>query len=161
MANEIERKFLVQNSSWKNDIAAQLFIQQGYIKTAGQATVRVRRQDDQAFLTIKGPTQGISRSEFEYPIPVEDATAMLDEFCKGRSLTKTRYWVNHGAHRWEIDVFEDENAGLIVAEIELESEDEVFERPEWIGKEVSDDFRYCNSNLVTSPITSWKQPFPG
>lgn len=160
MAHEIERKFLVQNDTWKHHISAQIFIQQGYIETAGKATVRIRRQDDQAFLTIKGPTRGFSRSEFEYPIPVEEAAAMLDEFCQGRSLTKTRYWVQHGQHRWEIDVFEGQNSGLILAEIELQSEDESFERPDWLGQEVSHDLRFCNSHLVTNPITSWEQPFP-
>ncbi|MBA2661280.1 MAG: CYTH domain-containing protein [Bradymonadaceae bacterium] len=157
MAQEIERKFLVKDTSWQSEVVKRTAMRQGYIDTVGLTTVRVRLQDDQAYLTIKGATRGISRSEFEYAIPCEDAVAMLDELCEGRRLEKVRHLVAHGAHCWEIDVFEQDNAGLVVAEIELARPDEHFERPEWLGEEVSDDPRYYNANLVSHPYARWAQ----
>jgi CYTH domain-containing protein len=145
---EIERKFLVKESVF--DVIRYLeprSIRQGYIMDSDGKTVRVRTKGDKAFLTIKGKTAGISRDEFEYEIPVNDAIHLLDNFCS-KVLTKDRFEMMHGEKKWEIDVFKGKLAGLIVAEIELESEEDAFSLPDWAEKEVSDDARYYNSNLV-------------
>jgi CYTH domain-containing protein len=113
---------------------------------------------DKAFLTIKGTTQSLSRLEFEYPIPMADAVVMLDQLCETPPIEKTRYRQTVGGHIWEIDVFHGENEGLIVAEIELSSETEIFDRPHWIAEEVSDDPRYFNNNLAVNPFKVWGKP---
>jgi adenylate cyclase len=146
---EIERKFLVKESI--QPVLEKLepkSIRQGYImdSQAGK-TVRVRTKGGKGFLTIKGPTKGITRSEFEYEIPIEDARALLDEFCE-RTLSKDRYAVEVGGKTWDVDVFHEKLEGLIVAEIELHHEKELFEHPDWLDKEVSDDSRYYNVNLI-------------
>lgn len=145
---EIERKFLV------NDEILQILpnltpkkIQQGYIAENDKGVVRVRTKGDKGFLTIKASNTGISRDEFEYEIPFNEAEEMLNLFCSA-SISKERYTINYGQHVWEVDVFHGKLEGLIVAEIELQSEDEAFEVPKWIAKEVSDDERYFNSNLI-------------
>ena len=154
MAQEIERKFLVNID--KVDLPEQgLIICQGYIQTADKTTVRIRIMGDKAFLTLKGETRGISRSEFEYEIPVTDARQMLDELCKGPVIDKTRYLITHKAHLWELDIFTGDNKGLIIGEVELDSEDEQPELPDWITEEVSGDKRYYNSNLLTHPFKNW------
>lgn len=152
MATEIERKFLVVGSSWKTSEGT--LICQGYLNREPARTVRVRLAGDRAFLTIKGSSQGIARLEFEYPIPFGDAEALL-HLCDGPVVRKRRHEVWHQGCKWEIDVFEGENQGLVVAEIELVSEEQMFDRPDWLGEEVSDDPRYYNSRLATHPFKSW------
>jgi CYTH domain-containing protein len=154
MATEIERKFLVEGDSWREH-AMGTDIRQGYLCAEPERSVRIRRAGDQAWLTIKGATEGISRLEHEYPIPAEDADELL-EICLPGKISKTRYRVNVGSHLWEIDEFYGDNAGLLVAEIELTSPDESFEKPGWLGKEVSDDARYYNASLIRHPYCRWK-----
>jgi len=156
MAVEIERKFLVNNTQFLLGLKGTEF-KQGYLNREG-ATVRVRVAGDQAFLTIKGKTEGISRAEFEYPIPVNDAEAMLATLCALAPIEKTRYLINHSNKCWEVDVFHGVNKGLIVAEVELHSEDEALVLPEWVGAEVSHEARYFNSQLASHPFCQWGQP---
>lgn len=145
---EIERKFLVDHNLWKQvDKGEGKLIAQGYIQKSPEKTVRVRIKKDKGYLTIKGKTEGISRAEFEYEIPLVEAKELLKNFC-GKIIEKTRYEVKIGLHTWEVDEFHSPNPELILAEIELNSEEEVFEKPEWIGKEVSDDVRYFNANMI-------------
>lgn len=155
MALEIERKFLVLLDRW-NQIKSnhQKQIRQGYLSTDPEKTIRVRISGKDAFLTIKGKNEGAVRSEFEYAIPLEDATTLLNHMCTGE-LSKVRHLIPHGNHTWEVDVFSGKNEGLIVAEIELQSENEDFEKPEWLGEEVTHDNRYFNSNLVKTPFCEW------
>ncbi len=155
MATEIERKFLVSGNGWKDAAVTETRLMQGYLASSPRATVRVRVKGDKGIMTIKGATQGISRAEFEYPIPVEDARTMLDTLTETGIVDKVRYRVPCGAHTWEVDVFAGDNAGLVLAEVELGSENEVFERPDWLGEEVSDDSRYYNANLARHPYRSW------
>jgi adenylate cyclase len=152
MGVEIERKFLVSGVGWKQ--GAGRYLSQGYLSQAGDVTVRVRIDEACGFLTIKGPTHGICRAEFEYEIPVEEAQALL-QLCRLPLIEKRRYVVLHAGQRWEIDEFFGENMGLVVAEIELPSADAPFSRPEWLGPEVSDDPNYRNSNLVRFPYKDW------
>jgi adenylate cyclase len=155
MAKEIERKFLV-NSSKLPALPKGHIMKQGYVPTQG-ITVRARITDDQAFLTLKGRATGLTRSEFEYPIPVKDAQQILNELCSHPLIEKTRYLIHHGEHTWELDIFEGDNYGLIIAEIELSNEDEEFELPIWVTEEVSYDTKYRNTNLITHPFCSWDQ----
>lgn len=160
MAIEIERKFLVINDSWRAAADAGLQLKQGYLSRvtgsdATRSSVRVRTDGAQAFLNIKSATLGIRRQEYEYPLPLVDAEEMLANLCIGAIVEKTRYHVNVGTHVWEIDVFAGANAGLIVAEIELNDESEDFERPAWLGAEVSADPRYYNVCLADRPYCSW------
>jgi adenylate cyclase len=154
MAHEIERKFLVRSDAWRPAGTAQRY-RQGYLRTAGPATVRVRVAGEHGYLTIKGPTVGATRSEFEYSIPLADAEALLDTLCDRPQIEKLRWRVPAGAHTWEIDEFLGENAGLVVAEIELAAEDDPFERPAWLGAEVTADPRYRNSELARRPYRTW------
>jgi adenylate cyclase len=128
---------------------------QGYVRTAGPATVRVRLAGERGYLTIKGPTTGLTRSEFEYEIPRADAEALLDGLCEKPQIEKLRRRIPAGPHVWEVDEFLGDNAGLVVAEIELSREDEPFVRPAWLGEEVSADPRYRNSALAQRPYRSW------
>lgn len=155
MALEIERKFMVKGESWRDEVESQAHIMQGYLANSDTAVVRVRVKGVAAFITIKGATAGISRSEYEYRIPVEDAKAMLRELTMFPVIDKVRHGVRVGKHLWELDLFAGENEGLVMAEVELASEDEVFEMPEWAGEEVSDDPRYYNLNLARNPFKSW------
>lgn len=155
MAKEIERKFLVLNDQWRDLVKKQDYYRQGYLNDAIQCSVRVRVANDQAYLNIKSATLGIERNEYEYPIPMADATEMLERFSLGPVIEKTRYFVDIGKHTWEIDVFEGDNQGLVVAEIELANESEAFDKPAWIGEEVSDDPRYYNVCLVKHPYKEW------
>jgi CYTH domain-containing protein len=155
VAVEIERKFLVDTTRWHADPAQGVRYRQGYLCSAPDVVVRVRAAGEAAFLTVKGATEGISRLEFEYPIPMEDAGAMLLRLCNGRVIEKTRYRVPFAGRIWEVDVFEGDNAGLVLAEVELPSADAVVEPPPWAGVEVSDDPRYYNSNLSRNPFTRW------
>ena len=156
MATEIERKFLVRDEAWRQRSDKGLRMRQGYVSGGERASVRVRVQGDQAFLNIKSATLGVWRREFDYPIPLDDAEEMLAQLCAGPLIEKTRYHVAHAGHTWEVDVFEGDNAGLVVAEIELEHEDEVFDKPEWAGAEVSHDPRYYNVCLVKHPYKEWR-----
>lgn len=155
MATEIERKFLVLSDTWRSHVTRATRYRQGYLGSAETSSVRVRVSDTNAYLNIKGATVGVTRLEYEYPIPSADAHEMLDRLCRKPLIEKTRHLVDHAGHCWEIDVFEGDNAGLIVAEIELKAEDELFVRPDWLGKEVSDDTRYYNVSLVTQPYKTW------
>lgn len=154
MGVEIERKFLVDETLLL-ELTNGYTIKQGYIQTVDHTTVRIRIRDKEAFLTIKGKSQGATRLEFEFPIPLSDAQEMLTNLCHASLIEKTRYLVEHEGHTWEVDVFEGSNKGLIVAEIELEREDEAFSLPKWARKEVTDDVRYFNANLVERPYTVW------
>ncbi len=155
MATEIERKFLVTGDFSRQVISAQRIVQ-GYICSQPGRTVRVRIRGEEGFLTIKGASdeKGLSRYEFEQKIPLADAEELL-KLCEPGAIDKMRNLVPAGKHTWEIDVFHGENEGLILAEIELASEDEPFERPDWIGQEVSGDRRYYNSMLTTHPYKQW------
>lgn len=156
MATEIERKFLVLDERWRRQAAAGVFMRQGYLSGGQQSSIRVRLQGAQAFLNIKSATLGVSRREYEYAIPIKDADELLNHFCDGPLIEKTRYEVEYAGHVWEVDVFAGDNAGLVVAEIELGSEDEVFEKPPWAGVEVSYDSRYYNVCLVKHPYKDWR-----
>jgi len=156
MAKEIERKFLVAGEEWKRGVTGVAY-RQGYLSTVKERTVRVRTVGDKGFLTIKGITIGVSRSEFEYSIPTEDANALLNDLCERPLIEKTRYKIQQGGLTWEIDEFFGENQGLIVAEVELKDEHQAFDRPPWIGQEVSGDPRYFNSNLIKTPYTRWQK----
>lgn len=152
MSVEIERKFLVDKNLWNSSQATKAYgIIQAYVHKDKDKVIRLRVRDDEAFLTIKGKTQGISRLEFEYSIPVSDAERMISELAP-KCIEKTRYIIEFAGKIWEVDEFEGNNKGLILAEIELKSEDEVFEKPEWCLEEVSMDFRYHNSNLIDFPM---------
>ena len=152
MATEIERKFLVIGTEWRQ--SSPTSISQGYLCRAKERTVRIRIAGDRAFLTIKGLTVGASRPEFEYEIPRADAEEMLS-LCDGPLVQKQRHVVFHRGDQWEIDEFTGENAGLVVAELELASEDQPFERPSWLGEEVTHDPRYLNSQLAAHPYKLW------
>jgi adenylate cyclase len=159
MATEIERKFLINTDAWRQDAASPgVPMRQGYLNDTGPGSVRVRIAGDRAQINVKSATLGVSRLEFDYPIPVADAELILERLCVGARIAKTRYHVRHGAHLWEIDVFEGDNAGLVVAEIELRHPDEPFELPDWAGAEVSYDPRYYNVALATRPYKDWHRP---
>jgi adenylate cyclase len=154
MGKEIERKFLVEGDVWRSQAMGTAY-RQGYLNSAKERTVRIRTIDAKAFLTIKGLTVGATRSEYEYEIPVADCNAMLDALAEKPIIEKKRYKVPFAGLTWEIDEFFGENEGLIVAEVELESETQIFEKPEWAGEEVTADPRYFNSNLIKHPYTKW------
>lgn len=154
MAQEIERKFLVKGDSWRT-LAKGTTYRQGYLNSAKERTVRIRTVGDKAFLTIKGLTVGATRTEYEYEIPMADCNAMLDVLAERPLIEKKRYKVDFGGLTWEIDEFFGENTGLIVAEVELKSEDQAFKKPDWIGDEVTGDPRYFNANLIKHPYSKW------
>lgn len=156
MSVEIERKFLVKNWNWKRELKG-IHYRQGYLNTDKERVVRVRTIDDKAFLTIKGKVVGISRLEFEYEIPYKEAQQLLDNLCEKPLIDKHRYKlpIKNGLV-WEIDEFHAENEGLVVAEIELASEEQAFPRPNWLGKEISGNPKYYNSNLIKYPFSMWE-----
>jgi len=154
VGEEIERKFLVSGEAWRETAEGTRY-RQGFLSTEPERTVRVRVAGPRGSITVKGKNVGARRAEFEYEIPVADAEQMLDTLCQRPLIEKVRYTLAAGPHTWEIDVFEGSNAGLVVAEIELSSEDEAFEKPAWVGDEVTDDPRYFNSNLVANPYGTW------
>jgi adenylate cyclase len=156
MALEIERKFLVVDDSWRDLARESAYFRQGYLNNEIHCSIRVRICGDCAWLNIKSVTIGAERQEFEYEIPVNDAHTMLSTLSRKPLIEKTRYFVDVGPHTWEIDVFEGDNAGLVVAEIELEHPDEMFEKPGWVGEEVTYDPRYYNTSLSTTPYKSWQ-----
>lgn len=162
MPVEIERKFLVSGDGWRAAAHAVLPMAQGYINDqaamdsgAQKASVRVRIQGEQAFLNLKSRELGHTRQEFEYPLPLDEARALL-ALCVGGLIDKRRHLVQHQGHLWEVDEFLGDNAGLVVAEIELEQADEAFARPDWLGAEVTDDARYYNLALASHPFSGWE-----
>ena len=155
MAVEIERKFLVINNQWRNECDPGVDFQQGYLVGSEQASVRVRLEGDKAYLNIKSATLGVRRLEYEYAIPVAEAKEMLKHLCAKPLVEKTRYFIHRDNLCWEIDVFKGENAGLIVAEVELQTEAQSFDKPAWLGEEVSHDPRYYNVSLVKHPYKDW------
>lgn len=156
MGVETERKFLVKSDAWRATAGAGTVMAQGYLADTERAVVRVRVAGSRGFLTVKGRNTGISRAEFEYDIPAGDALTMLETLSCGGIVKKTRFRVPAGEGlTWEIDVFEGENAGLVTAQIELPSEGTTFVKPAWLGKEVSGEARYYNSNLAKTPYTRW------
>lgn len=154
MPREIERKFLVKDSAWRGSVVSSRSIRQGYLAVNDRCGVRVRIDGHTAQINIKSATLDILRDEYEYPIPVEHAREMLSRLC-GNLIEKERHLVFVGGHRWEVDVFAANNAGLVLAEIELQDVDETFDRPTWLGEEVSGDPRYLNSYLAENPYVTW------
>ena len=154
MSIEIERKFLVKHDDWKAGVQDSVDCRQGYIVSDVRKTVRIRILGRQGFLTVKGATSGISRMEFEYEIDLPDAQYML-MLCDHHVVEKTRHYVSHSGFIWEVDEFHGLNAGLVMAEVELESEEQNVEPPEWIGEEVSGDERYFNGYLSKHPYSTW------
>jgi adenylate cyclase len=153
MALEIERKFLLKEGAWRNEKGTMY--RQGYLNSAKERTVRVRIVDDQGYLTIKGISRGAVRVEYEYEIPLAEAKAMLDDLCEKPLIEKMRYKIAINGLVWEADEFFGENLGLLMAEVELEREDQSFATPEWIGEEVTDDPKYYNANLIHHPYSKW------
>jgi len=156
MATEIERKFLLRSDAWRENADEGTRFRQGYIIGAEKASVRIRIEGSLANINIKSATLGVRRQEYEYSIPLSEAEEMLDTLCEQPQIEKVRYHVPVGKHTWEVDVFSGDNEGLVVAEVELSDEDEVFERPNWLGDEVSDDTRYYNVCLVKHPYKDWE-----
>jgi CYTH domain-containing protein len=152
---EIERKFLLNNEGWRNKAVGKLYLQ-GYIRTQNpETTVRVRVVGEQGYLTIKGKSQGAARAEFEYEIPVAEATIMLEKLCDRPLIAKKRYKIEYKGLIWEVDEFMGENEGLILAEVELETAEQEIVLPDWIGKEVTGDLKYYNASLAQNPYQSW------
>jgi len=151
---EIERKFLLAGDGWKS-LGEPVFFKQGYLSSNKDRVVRVRIEGDRAVITIKGANKGATRGEWEYEIPVADAVELLDGLCEQPLIEKFRRRIPFAGNVWEVDEFLGVNAGLVVAEIELQSEDQQFDKPDWIGAEVTDDLRYLNSNLIKQPFSTW------
>lgn len=156
MAKEIERKFLLRGDEWRN-LAKGTHYRQGYLNSVKERTVRIRTINDKAYLTIKGITVSATRAEYEYEIPHADCMEMLDGLAERPIIEKNRYKIPYAGLIWEVDEFLGVNEGLVVAEVELESEEQSFEKPDWVGEEVSGDPRYFNSNLVANPYTTWEK----
>jgi adenylate cyclase len=154
MGKEIERKFLIDAGQLELKNGQRII--QGYLPTSNLTVVRVRLLEDKALLTVKGKNSGAVRSEFEYEIPTEDAKEMLSELCDVSKIDKTRYVLKHGGKLWEVDIFHGQNEGLIVAEVELESEHDEIEMPDWVVAEVTGDPKYYNSSLLSDPFQSWE-----
>ena len=154
MGTEIERKFLLAGDDWKK-LARGVLYRQGYLCSRKERTVRVRTIADKGFLTIKGICSGISRMEYEYEIPLQDADVLLDTLCEKPLIQKKRYKIKFAGFTWEVDEFLADNEGLVVAEIELEREDQLFDKPAWVGREVSGDPDYFNSSLIKNPYKNW------
>lgn len=155
MGTEIEKKFLLVNDDWRKFGVGVPYCQ-GYLSSGKGRTVRIRIINDRGILTIKGPSDGAARLEFEYEIPVAEAREMLEKLCEGPLIEKDRFTIDYAGFTWEVDEFKGENAGLLFAEIELKEEDQEFEKPPWIGSEVTGDIRYYNANLVKNPYSRWK-----
>jgi adenylate cyclase len=153
---EIERKFLLRGQAWRQ-LGEPVLLRQGYLSSDPARTVRVRIEGARGTITIKGKNAGATRAEWEYDIPVGEAGELLDTLCERPLIEKYRRRIVYAGHTWEVDEFLGENAGLAVAEIELASEDEAFDRPGWIGEEVTGDARYYNSSLIRTPYSLWKK----
>ncbi len=154
MAIEIERRFLA-DISVLGVLENGVEIIQGYVLTKNRVAVRARIMGDNAFVTFKGDKTGFTRLEFEYPIPLEDAKQIISNFCSGKAIEKTRFYKNYEEHTWDIDLFKGDNDGLVIAEVEVKTEDEVVQLPKWVTKEITGDKKYNNFNLVSNPYTSW------
>lgn len=157
MAIEIEHKFLLANDDWRDLVSHSVKYRQGYLSSQPTSSIRVRTSDDHAWLNIKSATIGNQRHEYEYEIPLADANEIINNLCRKPLIEKTRYFVTVDAHLWEIDEFEGENQGLVVAEIELENASQSFSKPTWIGLEVTKDLRYYNNNLAIHPYSEWRE----
>lgn len=155
MGVEIERKFLIANDDWRTQAYRHEHFAQGYLNGADKASVRIRIEGERGNINIKAAEVGSARAEYEYEIPLADARQMLDTLSLTTPVEKTRHWVEHAGHTWEIDVFEGANAPLVVAEIELDAVDEVFDKPDWLGAEITDDVRYYNHALAFHPYAHW------
>jgi len=155
MGIEIERKFLVTGDDWRAAITGSVRYQQGYLARSPSSAIRVRTDGERAYLNVKASTDGVTRLEYEYPIPLADAEELLARVALRPLIVKTRHYVDFGGRRWEIDVFEAENAGLVVAEVELEAADAEVLLPPWVGREVSSDPRYYNASLSERPYCEW------
>lgn len=153
MGEEIERKFLVTSDAWRRGTGTP--VRQGYLSLDEKRSVRIRSTPEGAYLTVKGASRGARRSEFEYEIPVKEADELLGSICVTPIIEKIRYQILFGGLTWEVDEFLGENQGLVIAEVELEREDQEFDKPEWVGEEVTEDPRYYNANLVVKPYTRW------
>jgi len=155
MATEIERKFLTRNNGWRSHATRSIRMRQGYLSEGYERSIRVRTENDRAFINIKSSEDGIHRLEYEYEIPLKDATEILERIAIRPLIEKRRYIVEHDGFEWEIDVFEGENEGLVIAEVELPTIDSRLSLPDWVGREVSDDLRYYNVSLQKKPYSTW------
>ena len=154
MGVEIERKFLLAGDGWRA-LGQPVLLRQGYLSSDPERVVRVRVEGDHACITIKGRSSGATRGEWEYPIPLADANELLERLCQQPIVEKYRSKIEFAGNVWEVDEFVGVNQGLVLAEIELQAEDQAFDKPDWIGADVTDDKRYYNSNLVRHPYSSW------
>jgi adenylate cyclase len=157
MAVEIEHKFLLANDGWRQHVSHSVKYRQGYLSSQATSSIRVRISNDHAWLNIKTATIGTRRHEYEYEIPMADADEILNNLCRKPLIEKTRHFVTAGSHVWEIDEFEGDNQGLIVAEIELDETQQSFAKPAWLGKEVTDNLRYYNNNLAIHSYSEWRE----
>jgi adenylate cyclase len=157
MAIEIEHKFRLSGDGWRKQIRSSTLLRQGYLANTARASVRVRLAGEDAWLSVKAMTPGLARAEYEVAIAPDDASAMLDTLCEGALIEKWRHIVRYEGHKWEIDEFLGENAGLVVAELEVDSEDEEFARPPWLGEDVTQDERYYNFRLAQRPWRHWPE----
>ena len=157
MAIEIEHKFLLANDDWRKHITRSVRYRQGYLSSQATSSIRIRISDDHAWLNIKSATIGTHRHEYEYEIPMADANEIINNLCRKPIIEKTRHFVTDNAHVWEIDEFDGDNHGLIVAEIELTETGQSFSKPHWLGQEVTDDLRYYNNNLAIHPYSEWRE----
>jgi adenylate cyclase len=161
VALEIERKFLLASDAWRGAVRQRRLLRQAYLANTARCSIRVRIAGEEAGLSVKAMTPGVSRAEYEVGIAVADATAMMQDLREGAIVEKWRHIVPHEGHEWEIDEFLGDNTGLVIAEIELESEDEPFARPEWLGEDVTHDPRYYNFRLAMQPYRQWPQAASG
>ena len=157
MAIEIEHKFLLANNDWREHIARSVKYRQGYLSSQATSSIRVRISDDHAWLNIKSATIGTHRHEYEYEIPLQDANEIINILCRKPVIEKTRHFVIHDGNTWEIDEFDGDNRGLIIAEIELSEIGKTFSKPHWLGEEVTHDLRYYNNNLAIFPYSEWPE----
>lgn len=157
MALEVEHKFLLANDNWRQAVHRSEIFRQGYLTSQATSSIRIRICEQRAWLNIKSATIGTHRLEFEYEIPIGDARQIMSELCNKPLIEKTRHYVRHNGDLWEIDEFEGENRGLIVAEIELDEVGQRFAKPAWLGREVTDDLRYYNNNLARHPYSEWRE----
>jgi len=157
MAIEIEHKFLLANSGWREHISHSIKYRQGYLSSQATSSIRIRISNEHAWLNIKSATIGTHRHEYEYEIPLQDADEIINMLCRKPIIEKTRHIVIHDGNTWEIDEFAGENRGLIVAEIELSEIGKTFSKPHWLGQEVTHDLRYYNNNLAIFPYSEWPE----
>jgi len=159
MAIEIEHKFLLASTAWRDQVSHSSYYRQGYLSAVATSSIRIRVSGDTAWLNIKSATIGTQMHEYEYPIPLADANEMLDNLCTKPLIEKTRHFVIDDGNTWEIDEFAGANQGLVVAELELEEPGQFFSKPNWLGMEVTDDMRYYNNNLALHPFSEWREDY--